>query len=280
MATCAAVPDLDHDDRPLVAALRRRGLDAAPAVWDAPDVDWEAFALVVLRSTWDYAERREEFIAWVEELPRVLNAAEVVRWNTDKQTYLSDLARAGVPVVPTRFLEPGAAIELVEPPLVVKPTVSAGGRSSGRFESSELEAARALVGRIHAQGRTAMAQPFLAAADERGETALSYIADRYSHSVARRVPLPPAGAPGPELFLEETLAPREPSASERAVADAALAVAPGADGLLYGRVDLVHDDRGEPMVLELELAEPSLYLAYGGGAVERFAEAIASRVSS
>src|SRR5205823_14548407 len=86
------------------------GGDATPAVWDDPAVDWSAFALVVLRSPWDYTERRDAFVAWVESLgERVLNPPDVVRWNTDKR-YLADLDAAGLPVVPTTFLEPGAVV--------------------------------------------------------------------------------------------------------------------------------------------------------------------------
>jgi glutathione synthase/RimK-type ligase-like ATP-grasp enzyme len=276
LATCAALPELDADDRPLVPALARRGIEAVPSVWDAPAVDWGAFDLVVLRSTWDYAERLDEFAAWVGRLPRVLNPAEVVRWNTDKRRYLPELERAGVPVVPTCVLEPGGPIDLPEPPLVVKPAVSAGGRSSGRFGPSELAAARELLGRIHAEGRTALAQPFQPEAEARGETALVYVGGRYSHAVARRVPLPGPGEPGAAFYLEEEVGPREPTAAERAVADAAVAAVPRARELLYARVDLVGGGGGRPLVLELELTEPSLYLGFGAGACERFAEAIAA----
>jgi hypothetical protein len=123
-----------------------------------------------------------------------------------------------------------------------------------------------------------MVQPLLAAADSRGETALAFVAGWYSHALARRVPLPEPGRPGTGLYLEEELAPREPSESERAVADAALAAAPSPGALLYARVDLLEDEHGRPLVLELELAEPSLYLAFGDGALERFADAIANAV--
>lgn len=274
LATCADLPELDADDRPLLAALAARGVAAAPAVWDDPTVDWGAFDLVVLRSTWDYAERRREFLAWAASLPSLLNPWPVVSWNTDKRRYLADLARRGVPVVPTRFLEPGAAVVLPPAPFVVKPSVSAGGRSSARFGAGEEEAARALVRRLHGQGRTAMVQPYLEAADGPGETALVFLAGRYSHALARRVPLP-AGAMGAGLYLEEELAERQPDEAELAVAQAALAAAPLGHRLLYARVDLLRR-HGRPVVVELELTEPSLYLSFGAGAVDRLADAIAA----
>jgi glutathione synthase/RimK-type ligase-like ATP-grasp enzyme len=265
LATCAEIPDGDEDFPALVAALAALGVEAVPAVWDA-DLDWAAFELVVLRSAWDYAERRDEFLRWAASVPRLLNSADVVEWSTDKR-YLAELAGAGVPTVPTGFVPPGGRFEPPDGPFVVKPAVSAGGRSSARYEAGSGEAAAALVARIHAEGRTAMVQPYVGDVEE---TALVYLDGGYSHALRRRVPLPSAGA-RPVFYLDEELAPAAPTPAQRAVADAALACAP--PGLLYARVDLL----GEA-VLELELAEPSLYLELGDGAAERLAGAIRRRL--
>ena len=268
LATCSEVASLDPDDRLLVRPLAERGIEAVAAVWDDPGVDWAAFDLVVIRSTWDYAERREAFLDWTRSLPRVLNPVPVLEWNTDKQRYLADLGAAGVPIVPTRFVPPGSALEPPSEPFVVKPAVSAGGRSSARFEPEETDAARALLARIHAEGRMAMIQPYLGEVEE---TALVYIDDVYSHTIRRRVPLPAAGARA-VLYLDEEIEPAEATQDERNTAEAALACAPGE--LLYGRVDLIGG-----AVLELELAEPSLYLWCGEGSAGRFADAIAAAAS-
>jgi glutathione synthase/RimK-type ligase-like ATP-grasp enzyme len=266
LATCAEIPDGDEDFPALIAALAQLGIDAEPAIWDG-DVEWGSFDLVAVRSAWDYAERRDAFLDWARALHRVLNPLSVLEWNTDKQRYLTDLAAAGVPIVPTAFVEPGEALALPSHPFVVKPAISAGGRSSARFEPEEADAARALVARIHAEGRTAMVQPYL---DDADESALVYLDGAYSHAVRRRVPLPAAG--DREVFyLDEELGPADATAAERAVADAAIACAPGE--LLYARVDLLGG-----AVLELELSEPSLYLAYGEGAAARLAAAISQRL--
>jgi glutathione synthase/RimK-type ligase-like ATP-grasp enzyme len=234
-------------------------------VWDA-DVDWSRYDLVVLRSTWDYAERRDAFVAWARSLPRVLNPVPVIEWNTDKQRYLTDLAAAGVPVVPTEFVAPGEVFSPPDGAFVVKPAISAGGRSSARFDAGDASAG-SLVGRIHADGRTAMVQPDLG---DITEIDLFYFDGTYSHALSRRVPLPAAG--DREVFyLDEELGPAESTARDREVAEHALACAPGE--LLYGRVDLV-----DGAVLELEIAEPSLYLGFGEGAATRLAEAIAARL--
>jgi glutathione synthase/RimK-type ligase-like ATP-grasp enzyme len=197
----------------------------------------------------------------------VLNPLPVLEWSTDKQCYLSDLARAGVPVVPTAFVAPGTGLEPQDGPFVVKPAISAGGRSSALFRADEADEARALLARIHGEGRTAMVQPYLG---DRYEKALVYLDGDYSHAVRRHVPLPAAGERD-VLYLDEEVGPTAATPRERAIAEAALACAPAS--LLYGRVDLM----GEA-VLELELAEPSLYLAHGERAANGFAEAIARRL--
>jgi glutathione synthase/RimK-type ligase-like ATP-grasp enzyme len=264
LATSAEIPEGDEDFEPLIAALATEGVEAEAAVWDDPAVNWSRFDLVLPRATWDYAERRDEFLAWADAMRWVLNPLAVLEWNTDKERYLTDLAARGVPVVPTEFVAPGTALEPPDVPFVVKPAISAGGRNSARFDPADAEAARELVARIHAAGRTAMVQPFLG---EHEETALVYIDGAYSHAVRRRVPLPAAGARD-VFFLDEELARAEATPDERAVAEAALP-----EGLLYGRVDLMGG-----LVLELEIAEPSLYLTYADGAVARFAAAIVQRL--
>jgi glutathione synthase/RimK-type ligase-like ATP-grasp enzyme len=275
LATCAEVPELDEDGPALVAALTERGVEGVPAVWDA-ELDWERFELVVVRSAWDYAERREEFLAWASRLPRVLNPLPVLRWSTDKR-YLAELEAAGVPVVPTRFLEPEEPFEAPAGRFVVKPVFSAGGRASARYEPEESAGAAAHVEALHAEGRAAMVQPHVDGVERAGEIALVYLGGRFSHAVRKRVSLRRGDPDAPELYLEEAVEATQPSEADLRVAEAAVAAAPF-DDLLYARVDLVHDP--EPLVLELELAEPSLYLLYADGSAERLAELIARAAAS
>jgi hypothetical protein len=272
LATCRDLPDGDPDDRPL-----RDALGAAFVAWDDPDADWDAFDTVVVRSTWDYVGRREAFLDWAERAgKRLHNPAAVLRWNTDKR-YLADLAAAGLPVVDTAFVAPGErfAPDAVRGPLVVKPTVSAGARDTARHDDPV--AAGEHVAALHAGGRVAMVQPYVEAVEEAGETALLYLDGAYSHAI-RKGPLlvgdaeqDPTG-----LFITEDIRPREPSPDERAAADRVMDWVTERFGtLLYARVDLLPGD--EPALLELELTEPSLFLAHADGATERLARAIAAR---
>ena len=94
LATAAEFPDLDEDAPALLKALTEQGIQGEPAVWTDPDVDWSAYDLVVVRSTWDYQDRHAEYLDWARRVAAVTtlkNSAEVLAWNTDK-TYLRDPA--------------------------------------------------------------------------------------------------------------------------------------------------------------------------------------------
>jgi glutathione synthase/RimK-type ligase-like ATP-grasp enzyme len=273
IATCSEVAGKVEEDLQVIQALRRLGIEATHAVWNDPRVDWSTFALVVVRSTWDYPDCRDDFLAWAGRLQRVLNPLPILRWNTDKH-YLEDLARAGLPVIPTRFLKPGAVFELPTAPFVVKPAISCAGRDTARYQADEGDKAHEHVHRLHAIGRTVMVQPYLADIEAQGEVAVIYIGGRYSHSIRRgallnRVKLPEASENPLDVRVYEAT-PRERAAAE----DVMSHVPGGSAGLLYGRVDLVPGPDGEPLVLELELTEPSLFLGFDQDAVDRLAECI------
>lgn len=274
IATCSAFPGLPEDEPLLLDELRARGVAAEPAVWDAPGIDWSGYELVVIRSTWDYVPQRARFLAWADSLPRVLNAAEVLRWNTDKR-YLADLPHA----IPTQFVADGWEWAPPAAEFVVKPSVSAGARDAARYLESEAARARAHVELLVAGGRTAMIQPYLSSVEARGETALIYFGGRYSHAI-RKGPLLEAGAqPGAQLYANEHISARQAEPDELAVAGRILDAVPFPRAeLLYARVDLIRGPHGEPQLIELELTEPSLFISYASGAAGRLADEIVVRL--
>ena len=271
-------PTVDQDLAVLARALCDAGADAAVVHWDDPDADWAGFDLALIRSTWDYSRRSAEFVAWAErcaKLTRLLNPAPVVRWNTDKR-YLGDLAAAGVPVVPTRYIAPGDPAELPGGhDFVVKPTAGAGARYAARYAPREHDRALRQLARMHAEGLTAMVQPYLARIDAHGERALQFFGGRLLHAsrkgavLERGTPFDAAKTAHPGLEVWE------PTAAERAVAEKALAAVPGgAEAVLYARVDLVDGDDGQPVVMELELVEPNLFLFLHPGSLGAVVDAI------
>jgi hypothetical protein len=285
LVTCAPLSEGRHDEHLLAAELGRLGARARIPVWDDPGVDWDGFDLVVIRSTWDYTQRRDEFVAWAEARgERLRNTPAVVRWNSEKR-YLGELASAGLPVTPTVFVEPGDGHVELSGEVVVKPTVSAGGRHAGRFGPAAHDEAHALIGRLLAEGRTAMVQPYLGAVDERGETALVYLAGELSHVLNKGAVLRPDEeaplsdhplAPAAVMWDEDLVGAGSASHAEVRAAEAVLGhVAERFGGYpLYARVDLLAGDGGEPVLGELELVEPNFYLETAPHAAGRFAQAI------
>jgi glutathione synthase/RimK-type ligase-like ATP-grasp enzyme len=287
LATCVHFPDGDADDAGLPAAI---GGDTAFVIWDDPAVDWSSYDLVVVRSTWDYQHRRDEYLAWARGVgDRLVNAPAVLEWNTDKR-YLSEVTGAGLPVVPTTFVAPGEPF--VAPAgggeFVVKPTVSAGSRDTARFggagtdAAAEAARAAALVEAIHGSGRTAMVQPYVASVDARGETALLFFGGAFSHAIHKGPLLARGEDPTIDVFAAETIQPREATAAERAVGERVVAWATerlGVAVLTYARVDVVEDADGAPILLELELTEPSLFFAQDPDRVARFAAAVRRHVT-
>jgi glutathione synthase/RimK-type ligase-like ATP-grasp enzyme len=283
LVSARAARALDEDMAPLLAAFAAAGAHAEIADWDDAGVEWSRFDVALLRSTWDYTERLGEFLAWVTRVScatLLLNPAPVVRWNSDKH-YLLELERAGVPVVPSSFAEagadPGAVLEgflarerCAE--LVVKPAVGAGSRATRRHARTSTAAAREHIAQLLNARRSVLLQPYLASVDRDGETALIYIAGRFSHAIRKGALLPPQAAATQALFATEDIRPRTAQPDELAVGERALAALP-AGPLLYARVDLIRDANGSPCLLELELAEPSLFLAQAADAAQRLAEA-------
>jgi hypothetical protein len=285
IASCAGAAGRDDDEPLLLAALDEAGVAATVADWADPAVDWAAADAVVVRSTWDYAPRRAEFLAWataVEAGTRLLNPADVLTWNTDKR-YLAELSGAGLPIVPTAWVETPADLDAAlarwSGDVVVKPTVSAGARDTARFGANARAAAAGFAGGILSGGRSVMVQPYLRRLDDEGETGLVYVEGSYSHAFIKAALLT-GPTPGDGLYAEERIGPTTATAGQRAVGDAVLAAVLARTGPppLYARVDLVPGPDGEPTLIELELTEPSLFLVTAEGAATRFAQAIAARL--
>ena len=254
------------------SALRAAGCVVDLVRWDDADADWAGYDLAVVRSCWDYAWRLEEFLTWAGSVPRLRNPVEVLRWNTDKR-YLRDLERAGLPVVPTAW-NPSELPEAGE--WVVKPSVSAGSRDTARW--SDPADALAHVAALTGAGRTAMVQPYLASVDDAGETAMLFIGGAFSHAVRKGPLLGRGEGVRSDRDSRGDLAPAVPTQAQCDLASAVFDAVPGLTGTavppLYARIDLVQDDAGRPVVLEVELTEPSLFLPQAPQAAATFVRAV------
>ena len=283
--------DRDEDLPTLHTALQSAGARSETVLWDDAQVDWSKFDIALVRSTWDYSWRLDEFLQWAERTSnrtRLLNDCALLRWNTDKR-YLKVLAEDGIATVPTRFVAPDEAAEpaldaaLATWPgaeLVIKPSVSAGSRDTMRHRPLARERMTAHLASIQAQGKHVLLQPYLGRVETAGETALLYFDGRFSHAI-RKGPLLAIDAPPTRaLFAAEHIQSREPAEDELSLARRVLDSLPDLTGTaapLYARIDLLRDGDGAPCLIELELVEPSLFLDFAPGAADRLARALLSR---
>ena len=276
-ATCSALPEGWSDDHPSA-----RLLGAEYRCWDDPAVEWDRYDRVVIRSTWDYTWRSEDFLSWVQRVgaERLRNSPALVAFNVDKR-YLAALEAR---TVPTSFIAPGDALPSLHGEVVVKPNLSAGARATGRFSPAAHRGALALIEQICASGRVALVQQYVRSVDERGESALVFLGGELSHTLRKRAILrADEVAPTSEGELGVARAMLEPdlvSAGEASPAELRFArnviaeVSAHFGAPLYARVDLLADEHGEPWLLELEAVEPNLYMAHSDGASGRLARAV------
>jgi hypothetical protein len=275
----------DPDSELLRDSLVALGLAADLVSWDDPSVDWARRTATVIRSTWDSVDRPKEYISWVRQVGEsslLINPPEVVVWNLDK-TYLVDLETEGVAVVPTQWLRAGREWEPPVGEFVIKPSISAGGRDTARYGRPHRAEARQHVARLVDRGQTVMVQPYLPSVVDPGEISLIFIDGRFSHAVRK----------GPVLTAGEGVRPRpwetmtflglaEPTLAQENAASFALAAVSRRFGqsLAYGRVDMLDDTDGNPLVLEVELIDPNLSFPLFPQAANILAMAIAEQAGN
>ena len=284
LATSEELPDLDEDSALVLPELAKRGIDARPAVWTDPGVDWAAFDAVVVRSVWDYFLRADEWYAWLDRIAPAAplwNPAEVVRWNSHKR-YLDELRGCGVPVVDSLVAPQGSPTDLAVAlrglgwdDVIFKPAVAGGALGLRRVRGEdEARAAQAELDALVAEGDV-LVQPFLASIVDDGELSLVYFGGALSHTLRKQakpgdIRVQPMHGGSYHLV--------DPPREALDVAEAVLA-AVGTD-LLYARVDLVRADDGSLRLIELEAIEPLLFLELDPAAPGRYADSIAERVSA
>jgi glutathione synthase/RimK-type ligase-like ATP-grasp enzyme len=281
LVTCEAFANLYEDDHLLVAALAEIGIASVPAVWSDASIDWTSFDAVVMRSPWDYFERAAEFRAWLDariaERVRMCNAPEILDWNFDK-SYLQDLARAGVALVPTIGIAKNDSVDIAAlarargwNEIVVKPTIAGGGYRIYRFRVEELDRYAADIAETLAD-RGVLVQPFLPEIQGGGELSLLFFDGVFSHAVCKR---PKVG--DYRVQFQFGGSNESVQVSDELIAQARVCIAHAPALPVYARVDGVVKD-GKFLLMELEIFEPLMFLSRHPEAPARFARAIANRL--
>ncbi|CAB4693548.1 MAG: hypothetical protein F2934_02160 [Actinobacteria bacterium] len=267
----------DPDEPLVLALLTAAGVAVSVVDWDDDAVEWQGFDRAVIRSPWDYQDRAEDFLRWmtrVEHLTDLRNPVAPMRWSLDKR-YLRELSEAGIPVIPTDVIGPDSVLRCPDVAWVVKPSVGAGSRDVVAYRPGQEEQAAVHVAGLHRRGVAALVQPLLESVARDGEWPMVFFGGRFSHTASKRVSLPDPRRPG-GLFAMESNEPCRATPDQIAVAEQVMAYVHRLFGALtYARVDLVRNDVGGYLVLEVELVEPSLFLPEGGpDSVRRCAEAL------
>lgn len=281
LATAIRLSEPDLDLEPLRQALLDTGIRCSILAWDDPRADFSEARMTVLRSTWNYPLFPGKFKQWVDSTAAVSelwNPAAVVRWNLHKR-YLIELAEAGIPVVPTELVERGSSRSLGEvaemrdwAEVVVKPAVSASSMDTIRVRRSDFDLGEAHL-RALAADRDVLVQEYLDSVEEYGERALVWIDGALTHAVRKRPRF--LGEQESTSAVEVRIGAAEAGLAEDAVAHASQSLR---RPLLYARIDVAPDSNGLPVLMELELIEPSLYFGQSARALRLFVDAIRSRM--
>ena len=269
--------------RLLKEALERLGLKVDRAYWDDPNYDWSQTRAVVFRTIWDYFERFEEFWPWlqsVEQQTQLINSMSLIEWNIDK-AYLFDLEKQGIPVVPSVLVKKGQFQNLYEiarsmnwADLVVKPTIAGGGYLTYKYCHADLAQHQAQFDALVAE-RDMLVQGYISSITEKGEASLMVFGGEFTHSILKRAK---TGDFRVQDDFGGTVHAYQETRDEVTLAQKVMAQC--ADMPVYGRVDIVWDDQGQPMVSELEIIEPELWVRQAPWSAEVFARAIAAELKN
>lgn len=256
-----------------VDPLAELGWSVEEIPWNQQGVDWGKFDAVVIRSTWDYQHRIDDFLTALEMIDisgtQLFNPLEICRWNMDK-SYLKDLQSKGVSVLPTRWLDrldwqtcENYFVDSNQAKVVAKPLVGANADHVHVLAADDPETWQAAL--KHYADKPLMLQPFVDTILTEGEYSLFYFGGEFSHAVQK---IPKSG----DFRVQE-----EHGGTIRSVIPDSHLVLAGkqvisqlGEKLLYARTDYVLW-QGKPWLIELELVEPSLYFQFDSQAASRFA---------
>jgi len=247
----------------LKAALEAKGLKVERTYWDNPDYDWSQTKAIVFRTIWDYFERFDEFWPWLQAVQahtKLVNPMNLIAWNIDKH-YLKDLDQWGIPIVPTIFVDKShpLPLELLAKnnnweAVVVKPAIAGGGYLTYKWTQEEWPKAQLLFEELVGQ-RDMLVQGFVESITTKGEISLMVFDGIYTHAILKK-------AKSGDFRVQDdfggTVHPYQARDSEIALAEKVMALCDPVPA--YGRVDIVWDQRGQPMVSELEIIEPELWV--------------------
>jgi glutathione synthase/RimK-type ligase-like ATP-grasp enzyme len=281
LATCDGHPDLFPTDRWLVGALSDIGYEARPVVWDDDSTDWSGFEAVIIRNTWDYYKKIDQWIAWLTKLEdfnvQLINDSAIIRDNIDK-SYLQKLDLAGIAIIESTFIAKGSSLEAllstyIYDDMIIKPTISAGSYYTERFHKSQI---KDIIKKYISLGQKydLIIQPFLPEIITQGEISLVFFNHIFSHSIVKK---PSEGDFRIQRQYGGIYDSYQPSDDLIKFGHTALTTL--TTNAVYGRVDVIFLN-GRPHIMEVELIEPDLYFDYHPLAKANYLTAIKQKLDT
>ena len=284
LVSCSSMSDykteLPNEDDLLLNYLLQKDVEAEIVVWDDKTVNWQAYDLVIIKSTWDYFNKPEQFRSWLKEMEsneiHMLNSTQTVRWNMDK-SYLKDIDNAGIPVIPTIWLDkdtytdlPIVMCQLNAPEIIIKPRISGASKNTFKVNADNVLQVQQQFDEL-IKHEDFMAQPFMPQIME-GEYSFIFFNGAFSHAVVK--------APHKDDFRVQhyfggSITPYLPTDTIKKQAQ--FVADQFASSCLYARVDGILIE-GVLHIIELEVIEPMLYLHFYEKSYDNLLKAIKARV--
>lgn len=275
--TNSYINNILEDDAILTNALEALEIKVTRRSWSDASFDWSGTRFILVRTTWDYFDRFDEFVTWLNETSKktqFINSIDLIKWNMDKH-YLQDLQNKDVNIVETHFIPKKSDKNLVDyfnefnlNEAVLKPAISGSARHTYRLNKNNVASYNSIFTTL-ISNEDMLLQPFQNNVVENGEIALMLMDGQFTHAVLKR------SQPGDFRVQDDfggTLHEYQPSSEEIHFAEKAVAVCP--DKPLYARVDIIHDNNGKLAVMELEIIEPELWFRRFPPAANTLANAI------
>ncbi len=265
------------EDSLIQLELEKLGYSVWRTFWDNPTFDWSTTKAVLFRTTWDYFERFDEFINWLNHVntkTKLINSFELINWNIDKH-YLKYLQTNGIRIVPTKFIEIGNSESLNNlvnstnwDTVILKPAIAGAARHTYKITRDKIVEYEAIFKNLICN-EAMLLQPFLSKIVSKGEITLVLFGGKYSHAILKQ-------AKKGDFRVQDDFGGSvynyNPNEKEIKFAEKVISACPTTP--IYARVDLMWDDNDELCVSEVECIEPELWMRNNDNAAGLFAKAL------
>jgi len=274
---------LDPNDDLIISLLENQEVYAKQEIWSNPNVNWNQYDLIIVRSTWDYPENLQEFKKWLGKLKsdklNVVNPVDVMLWNMDKR-YLLDLQESGIPIPETVMVSEGEEFNIFQimksaswDKCIIKPRVGCGSTDVVVINGLQDAIQRQEESKGLFTGINFIVQEYIEEIVTAGEWSLCYFGGKFSHAIMAKTNSENILYRG-QPFKHESRHP--PSNILKAGAKIMKYLAEKEP--LYCRVDLVERAYHDVQIIELELIEPNLFLSSNPEAHGIFAQEILNKL--